>query len=157
MTQNLPVKISWSAPEYEYHKKNPEWFWILGIITIAMVLVAIIVGNFLFAVLVVLSGFSLAIYGARKPRLIKIGLSSGGISADKKQYDYDDLSHFWINYEPPQKKEIVLEFKKAFSTHITIMLGDTDPEMARRFLLQYAKEKKIEESLANSIAKMLKF
>jgi len=157
MMQNLPAKIKWSAPEYEYHKKNPEWFWVLGIITIKMVLAAVILDNFLFGVFIVLAGFSLAVYGARKPRVIQIELGSGGIKAGNKNYDYDDLDHFWINYEPPYKKELILESKKTFSPHSTIMLGDADPELARRFLLQYAKEKRIEESLANTIAKMLKF
>ena len=32
---NLPSKIKWNAPEYEFHEKSTEWYWALGIITAA--------------------------------------------------------------------------------------------------------------------------
>ena len=44
--ENLPSKIKWSALEYEFHEKTPEWYWALGIITAALVLAAVILHNF---------------------------------------------------------------------------------------------------------------
>lgn len=155
--ENLPAKIKWNAPEYEHHEKNPEWYWTLGIITVALVLAAVILHNFLFAVFAVLAGFSVGLYGTRRPRIIQCEINSGGVSTGNKNFNYEHIDHFWINYDPPAKKELILESKKTFSTHTVLLLGNADPEQIRRYLLQYLKEKKIEESLVAVIARVLKF
>lgn len=155
--ENLPSKIKWSSLEHEFHEKNPEWYWALGIITAALVLAAVILHNFLFAVFAVLAGFSVGLYGTRRPRMIQHEINSGGVSSGNKSFNYENIDHFWINYEPPAKKELILESKKTFSTHTVILLGNADPEQIRRYLLQYLKEKKIEESLVAVIARVLKF
>ena len=154
---NLPSKIRWSAAEYEFHEKTPEWYWALGIITAALVLAAVVLHNFLFAVFAVLAGFSVGLYGARRPRLVSHEINSGGVSFGNRNFNYENIDHFWINYNPPLKKELILESKKTFSTHTAILLGDAAPEQIRRYLLQYLKEKKIEESLVAVIARVLKF
>lgn len=154
---NIPAKIKWHAPEHEYHEKGPEWFWVLGIITLAMILAAVILKNFLFAILVVLSGFCVALYGARRPRMAEFELTPRGIMAWDKLHDYDSISHFWIEYDPPHKKELILELKKKMSPHMVIMLGDADPEIVREYLIRYLREKKITESFAASMARLLKF
>jgi len=143
---NLPSKIRWSAAEYEFHEKTPEWYW-----------AAVVLHNFLFAVFAVLAGFSVGLYGARRPRLVSHEINSGGVSFGNRNFNYENIDHFWINYNPPLKKELILESKKTFSTHTAILLGDADPEQIRRYLLQYLKEKKIEESLVAVIARVLKF
>ena len=145
------------APEYEFHEKNPEWYWALGIITAALVLAAVVLSNFLFAVFAVLAGFSVGLYGARRPRTILHEINSGGVSLGNRNFNYENIDHFWIDYNPPAKKELILESKKTFSTHTVILLGNADPEQIRRYLLQYLKEKKIEESLVAVIARVLKF
>ena len=154
---NLPSKIRWLAPEYEFHEKTPEWYWALGIIAAALVLAAVVLHNFLFAVFAVLAGFSVGLYGTRRPRMITHEINSGGVSLGNRNFNYENIDHFWINYNPPTKKELILESKKTFSTHTIILLGDADPEPIRRYLLQYLKEKKIEESLVAVIARVLKF
>lgn len=145
------------APEYEFHEKTAEWYWALGIITAALVLAAVVLRNFLFAVLAVLAGFSVGLYGARRPRIILHEINSGGVSLGNKNLNYENISHFWVNYNPPLKKELILESKKTFSPHTVMLLGNADPEQIRRYLLQYLKEKKIEESLVAVIARVLKF
>jgi len=63
-------KIEWQAPEYEFHEKRPDWFWTLGIITLALFLSAVLLHSFLFGFLILLAGFSLALFGARKPNIV---------------------------------------------------------------------------------------
>ncbi|RJQ32016.1 hypothetical protein C4572_01595 [Candidatus Parcubacteria bacterium] len=150
------LKFKWSAPEYEHHEKTPEWYWALGIIIVALTFAAVILGNFLFAVLVVLSGFLLAIFGARKPNLVDIELNPGGITIGNRELTYENLNAFWVEYGPG-RKELLLDSKKTFATHIVIQLGHADPEEVRAYLLKYIKEKKIHEPLFASIARFLKF
>lgn len=153
---NSLSKISWKAPEYEFHEKSPQWFWALGIIVLALILAAVILSNFLFAVLAVLSGFTIAVYGARKPHITSFSMDGRGIHAGNKLYDYESLKHFWVHYEPPHRKELLLELKKTFSPRVAIMISDIDPEKLRNYLLQYLKEKKIEEPMIVTLSRWLR-
>ena len=150
-------QIEWEAPEYEFRKKSPDWFWALGIIIAALIFSAIIFKNILFAILAIVGGFSLALYGARKPKIVSFSISPRGIKINDKIYYYDDLKSFWINYDPPHKKELLIESKKTFVPHIAIILGEADPMAVREYLLKFLKEERIEESLITTIAKLLGF
>jgi len=150
-------KIEWEAPEYEFHKKSPDWFWTLGIITLALFLSAVLLHNLLFGFLILLSGFSIALFAARRPSIVPFRINAQGIHIGKKIYPYENLKCFWVDYEPPYKKELIVESKKAFMPHITIMTGEADPVKIRNYLLKFIKEEKIEESLTSSVARLLGF
>lgn len=154
---NQIQQIEWQAPEYEFHQKKPDWFWALGIIVAALVFSAIIFKNMLFAILALMGGFSLALYGARKPKIVSFSISPRGIKINDRIYYYDDLKSFWINYDPPHKKELLIESKKTFVPHIAIMLAGADPVAIREYLLKFLKEERIEESLITTVGRLLGF
>lgn len=158
-TQSPPKikSIEWQAPEYEFHKKSPDWFWTLGIITLALFLSATLLHSLLFGFLILLAGFSLALFGARRPSIVSFKINTQGIHIGNRIYPYENLKCFWVDYEPPYKKELIIESKKTFMPHITIMIGEADPVKIRNYLLQFLKEEKIEEPLTNTIVRLLKF
>lgn len=149
--------IEWSAPEYDYIHKSPDWYWAIGIITIALIVVGILTRNVLFIVLVVLSGFTIALYSARKPNIVSFTLTVRGIQIDTKLFPYDTLDSFWMHYDPPHKKELGIISKKALMPRIVINLGDTDPNAIREHLVKFLEEKHHEESLTESIARYIGF
>ncbi|NOY35572.1 MAG: hypothetical protein GXP44_01470 [bacterium] len=155
--ENKPNTIEWEAAEYEHREKTADWFWAVGIITLAAVVSAFLLENFLLAILSGLIGFSISLYGAKKPATVKFKIGSRGVQIGGKLYDYENLNSFWIDYDPPRRKELILESKKTFMPHINIMLEDTDPEEVREYLSQFVKEEKIEESWASTISRILGF
>ncbi|MCH7883114.1 hypothetical protein IIA95_01720 [Patescibacteria group bacterium] len=152
-----PPLLSWSAPEYEYTAKSREWYWVVGILATAFVVVAILIGNFLFAIFIILTGFTIALYGARRPKVVAFALTHRGIQIADRLYPYDTLKSFWIRYDPPRKKEIDITSKKIIMPRLTIPLADTDPNEARNILIRSLKEEETEESLSEAIAKYLGF
>lgn len=152
-----PLQIEWRAPEYEFRKKTADWFWVAGIIAIALIFSAIILKNILFAILVLIGAFSSMMYAARKPNIVSFSIGPKGVRISERIYHYDDLKSFWINYNPPQTKELIIESKKTFMPHIAIMLGDTDPVKTRNYLLKFLPEQKIEESLTTTISRLIGF
>src|SRR3989338_6451799 len=107
-------EISWSAMEYEHDRKSNEWYWSLGVITLALAVAALLLKNILFASFIVLAGFTAALYGAKKPRIIRFSVSAKGVKIDDKIYQYETLKSFWIKYDPPRKKELEIISKKLF-------------------------------------------
>jgi len=149
--------ISWQAPEFTFHKKSTDWFWAVGITTIALIIASILIRNFLLVILAGISGFSILMYGAKRPNIIDFSISNKGIQAGNKIYFFDDLKYFWIRYDPPHTKQIILESNKLLMTHLSIPLGDIDPDVAKETLLKFIKEKKIEESFSETVSKFLGF
>ncbi len=149
--------IEWQAPEYEFYKKTPDWFWSIGIIAFGLFLSAIFLKNFLFAILALVAGFSLALYGAKKPNIISFSADEKGIRVRKRIYPYESLDSFCVHYDPPHKKELTIKSKKTFVPIINLPLGDADSEKTRDLLSRFIKEEAIEESPVSIIMRMIKF
>ncbi|MBI2609827.1 hypothetical protein HYW53_01465 [Candidatus Giovannonibacteria bacterium] len=148
---------AWEAPEFEYHEKRSDWYWAVGIVTIAFFAVAIILQNFLFAILILLAGLSFSMYGAKRPRVISFAITSRGLKIGKVLYPFDNLKSFWLNYDPPHVKELYIISKKVFMPQISIPLGNANPNQIREHLLKFLEEKEIHEPLSETIARFFRF
>ncbi|HBT81136.1 hypothetical protein A2757_02440 [Candidatus Giovannonibacteria bacterium RIFCSPHIGHO2_01_FULL_48_47] len=151
------VLMSWEAPEHELREKTPDWYWAVGIIAFGFLILAILLKNFLFAILVLLGGFTVAMYGVKQPKIVNFAITSRGIKVEDKLYPYDNLQFFWINYDPPHVRELYLISKKTFQPQISIPLGQADPNEVREHLIKFLEEKEIEESLFDTIARFFRF
>jgi len=155
-TKNYNI-ISWQAPEFIFNEKSVDWFWAVAIITISLIVVSVFIKNFLFGILVGISGFSVLIYGAKKPSIVNFSISQQGIQTGNKLYLFENLKYFWVDHNSPYTKKLIIESDKLFMTRLSIPLENIDPEIIREVLLQFIKEKKIEESFSETISKFLKF
>ena len=148
--------MEWEAPEYEHFERSNDWYWAVGIAVVVLFFVALFLKSFLFGIMILLGGFSLGLYGVRKPGLVSFGIGPRGVKIGEKIYYFDDLESFWVRYDPPYVKELVIESKKAIMPHITIPLGDADPVGVRSYLLKFLPEEKIDESLTTTVGRLLK-
>jgi len=149
--------IEWSAPEFEYYNKNKSWFIVVGAIAAGLFLWAVFTKNFIFALLIGLSYFSVIIFALKKPHNIHLAITPKGLKIDKTLYAFDNLRSFWIFYEPPLIKELSVRSKKMIMPYIKIPLGEQNPVEIRRLLLKYLPEKKHKESLIDNLSRQLKF
>lgn len=149
--------LEWSAPEFVQYSKNKSWFIIVGLIAAGLFLWALLIKNLLFALLIGLSFFSLVTFALKKPREIRLAITSKGIKIDKILYSFDNLKSFWIFYEPPEVKELSLRSKKTIMPYIKISLAEQNPAEVRKFLIKYLPERKHKESLIDNLARQLKF
>lgn len=148
-------EIKWETLEYEYTPKSNNWFWTVGIITVGLAAASVLLDNVLFAIFVVLAGFTISLYAARKPKKILFSLSNRGIRIGDRIYLYENLASFWLRYNPPYQKILLIEPKKFFMPAASVPLGDTDPNEAREYLLKFLKEKYQEESLIETISHLI--
>ena len=156
-TKTEKTEVSWSAPEYEHIPKSNEWYWILGILTVALAIAALLLKNILFASFIVLAGFTAALYGTKKPKVVKFVVGARGAQIDDKIYPYENLKSFWIKYDPPQKKELEIISKKLFMPRLILPLEDADPNEVRAILIRALKEEETKDSLSEIIAERLGF
>ncbi len=149
--------LKWEAFEYEYIPKSNNWFWSVGIIAAGAALASALLGNMLFAILVMIATLTIILYGVKKPKKVMFSFTGRGLQIDNRLFPYENLRSFWIHYEPPVKKNITIEPKKLFMPTLLIPLGDADPNIIREHLLKFLKEERHEESITQTISHLLGF
>lgn len=150
-------KISWQALEYKQKEKTVDWYWAVGIISLAIVVISIFTHNIFFAVLVILSTGILLSFSINKPKNITITIDQKGISVNKEMYPFINLESFWVESVHAEDEKILLKSKKLMMPLITIPLEEHHHLDVREFLLQYLKEEEMHEPLSNKIMEKLGF
>jgi len=151
-----PIQISWSAPEFAHYEKNRGWFLGLFLITAILLAIAVLMKNFLFAFLIIVSVFLIYTQAKKRPRLIEFIISEKGVTIDEKLYPYNELHSFWI-FEEPEAQILSLISKKIIHPRLPIPLGDKTSEEIKEVLSIFIPLKKQEEAFSETLARKLKF
>jgi len=150
-------KIDWEELEYEFFDKNSDWFWALGIVSIAVAVTAIILNNILFAILILVGAFALGIHSVKKPEIVHYEVNQRGIIIDNKLYPYNSLDSFWIEHNPEDPK-LLITSKKVLMPQIVIRINlEVDTDDLRDYLLDHVDEEEQKESFATTIMDYLGF
>jgi hypothetical protein len=112
---------------------------------------------FTMMVFLILAVFLIIVYALKEPTIVSFSITPLGISVDGVLYGYSNINSFWIFYDPPEIKELDIKLNSGFFPYLSIPLGKTDPNDIRRILLEYLPEKKGKLSVADDIARKLRF
>jgi hypothetical protein len=110
----------------------------------ALLLIALISANFLFALIVVM--FALVVYLASiaVPERRRFAVTEEGILAGNRLYPYKDLESFWFAYDPPTVRKLYLPLRTRGGllgqTVLTVQLEDVHPNQVRAALLPFVGE-----------------
>jgi hypothetical protein len=151
--------MEWQTPEYEHFDKDVGWYKGVIIVTVIAVILALIFHNVLLALILLIGGFTVMLYGSRLPSIITIKLIPKGILINKDLYLYQKLHSFWISDEHGETRapKLIVEADRLLLPHIVIPLADVDREAVRDYLLQYLPEVHHEESFADVIFDLIHF
>ncbi len=131
--------ILWEAYEHEPKKNSSDWFWVVGIITIAIIIICIMLDNTLFGIVVGLSVYLLAYYSNKEPQVIEVELGNIGIRVDKKAYLFESLDSYHIENKDTDPK-LILKSKKFFMPLIIIRMDGADPFLVDSEIKKHLKE-----------------
>lgn len=149
-------KLSWQTIEYLHSKKTADWYWIVGAITVSVALIAIILNNIIFAILIIVASFTLSLFASKPPELINVDIGSSGINLNHIYHPYSELESFWIELEDHHPK-IIIKSKKVFATFITIFIEDVPPEEIHEILSRHLPEEKHVEPFLVKLLEYLGF
>src|SRR3989344_4758304 len=151
------ILFSWSAYEYEYYEKSTDWYWWVGFFALVLLGFALWQRSFLFALVILLGWFTVVLWPAPPPQMISFSIAERGILVRERLYMWHDLRSFWIFYNPPIRKELVIAPKKTFLPTLKINLGDTDPTVIHDTLLTFLPEIEEEDSLIDNLSRLVRF
>lgn len=131
--------ISWRAPAHFYVEKKPDWYWTVGIITLAIAAVCGIFGQIITGIFVVVAAVALVLHASHPPKMINCEINDRGIIVDKTLYPFLSLESFWIPHDEYPHK-ILLKSRKLVMPLLVIYIEEVDPEKIREVLLKYIAE-----------------
>jgi len=144
-------KLSWTTIGYLHQEKTSDWYWIVGIVTISIAVISIILNNIIFAILIIVSSFTLSLFASRKPDPILIVIDNLGINVGNTKYPYKHLDSFWVETREHHPK-ILLKSKKVFMPLIIVFIEEVEPDEVRLALLHHLPE---EEHIEPFLEKLL--
>ncbi|HAZ16492.1 MAG: hypothetical protein A3H59_01610 [Candidatus Jacksonbacteria bacterium RIFCSPLOWO2_02_FULL_43_9] len=150
--------FEWDFPEFEKHQHTLGWYIGAGIFTAALLIYALSDGNFLFAILIITFALVVLFHNHTEPILVHCKLDKHGIQVGNEIFEFKHLYRFWLLYEPPQAKNLYIEFKNKVKPRLRIPIENENPLLIRDFLLDHIKEDLEREDLplSDQFSKLLK-
>lgn len=149
--------LTWEAPEHRHVEKGNDWFWAVGILALAGAIAAFLVGNFLFAILILVAAAALSLVALRRPRIIAFAVSTRGIRVGDTWYPYAALESFCIdimNYAEPQ---LLLKSKKVYMPLMVLPLPEEYIDDIDMLLSERLPEEELEEPFFNVLLEFFGF
>ena len=150
------MEIHWTGPEYIQREKGSEWYSAVTIVAVGIIISAILLSNYIFAVFILLAAFTLILFASKKPKTIEIKINEQGILCDKYFYPFGSLESFWIE-ENVDHHKIILKSKKILMPYISLPIPSDNVETVREFLRNYLTEQELHEPLLHRLMEYIGF
>ena len=149
--------ISWEAPEHRHVEKTPDWYWILGIISIAGAVLSIIFDNALFGIVIILGAFTMMLVSHRKPRIIQFEVGERGVRIDDALYPYATLESYFLDENNIVNPQLILKSKKLFMMLLIIPIPIEHISHIESVVNARLPEEHLEEPFAHHILEYFGF
>lgn len=146
--------LSWTALEHEHVERHPDWFWTVGILALGGAIIALIVGNVLFALFIIVCAVTLSLYALKHPQHVNYRIDDKGILVDTTIYPHQTLESFCI-HEHHDSFRLVVKSQKLFMPYILIPLDTVPPQDVRRALAGKLPEVYVPESISEKLLEAL--
>lgn len=148
--------LSWQTHEYEPRNHSAEWYWIVGIITLALVVISVLFGNILFGIILLLSITMLAYFTTIHPELLDVIIYDKGVQVGKKLYPYTAIQSFAV-VEKELIPKLIIHLKASWLPYIIVKIQGHHPDDIHELLGQYLEEDEHVESILYKILDLLGF
>jgi hypothetical protein len=149
--------LRWRAYEHEFIERGADWYWALGIVAMCIAIVAILVSNVLFALLVILAAAVIGMLANVPPEITEFEVSDRGIRVGRELHRYDEILAFWVEDEHDDSPLLLVDTTKFMSPNLIIPIEGVDPKDVRDFLREHSSEVPMKEPIAHKILEFFGF
>lgn len=151
------VLLSWEFPEFQRHDRSRGWYLAFLGTVLALIVIAVLVSNYTFIGVIVLTSFIIVIRLRRTPPLVHFAIREEGIEVSARFYSWREIKSFWVLYRPPEIKKLYLSLKGPRPA-MDIALVDQNPLKVRQLLSEFLLEEtdREEEPAGDQISRILK-
>lgn len=149
--------LEWHELEHQRSEKSPDWYWAVGIITVAAAITAIIFNNILFAIVIIVGSFVLTMHAIKEPPVRHYRVTERGIHIDNIFYPYSNLRSFWVE-EDPYDAKLIVRSAKLLSPYLIVPLpDDMDTDVMHDYLVDHLEAEELHEPVLHKVAEYLGF
>jgi len=152
---NRNFVMRWNAYEHEHVQRGADWYWALGIVTISVAITAILLDDFLFALLVIVAAFTIALLARTPPDMAEFELSERGLRINEQLHRFDEIISFWVEEEKGTRPLLLIDTVKFLAPNFVIPLEHVDHRLVRSFLKEHVEEVPMREPLYHKILEFL--
>lgn len=149
--------VTWEAPEHHHIEKSHDWYWALGILTIASTVTALFLGNILFGMLILIAGGILSIAAAREPQIIPYAVTARGVRVGNDLFPYSTLDSFYVDEDNPLGPQLLVKSKRLLMPILVIPLPDEVMDEVDEVISERLPEEELEEPFFNKLLEFLGF
>ncbi|MBI2030174.1 hypothetical protein HYT05_00985 [Candidatus Kaiserbacteria bacterium] len=151
------VVLRWTAYEHEHVERTADWYWALGIVTLSVVVISVLLHNALFAVIMVLSSFTMILLARTPPQLVSFEISDRGIRTGKILHRYNEILSFWVEDETDDRPILLVDTTKWMAPNLIIPIEHIDPALIRAYLQERSTEKHMQEPWSHRVLEFFGF
>lgn len=141
------ILAQWQIPEFYKHAKTKKWYWVFAVVIVALLIFCYFTQNYLFAIIIVLITILYLIIEKTDIKTLDFTITYDGIFIANKFTEFKNLKDFYIIYQPPQIKNLYLQYKNTFRPYMQIPLLDQNPVEIRKILLEFLPEDLAKEDI----------
>ncbi len=153
--EKKPRSVSWEAPEHHHIEKGNDWFFALIVIVVCLVLVAILLNDVLFALLLGIAGGVLLMVASNKPAIIPYEISVKGVKVGGEFYPYNNLLSYYIDEEDPHGPHILIKIDSKIMPLLVFPIPEEHIYEIEEILQDRLPEEYLEESIFVKIFEVL--
>lgn len=157
MAQN--ALLEWEGREYDHNPKSADWYWSLGIVAVAATVAAILFGNYLFAVLIIVATGAITLHAAKIPPIHRFRLTEKGIIIGDDLHSFERMISFSVLEDVDDKLPPMISIKTEswFSPHLIIPLEGVDADKVYEYFLHHVDEEEHHHTFPDLVAAWLGF
>lgn len=150
-------EFSWAlAPNHK--DRTADWFWAIGLMTVVGAITAIVVGNTLFGIFIIIAGTLLFYVNLHKGSDIVVHINEKTITVNELGYPLKKLKGFSITKNGADEDILIVKTDRFFLPMIILQIPDSIPlgELSEMLEKKVLKED-LHEPPANALAEKLGF
>jgi hypothetical protein len=159
MSGSDQTALVWHAYEYTHTERETDWYWAVGIIAVSIALTAIIFGDVLFAIIVLIGLFILATLAKHPPLLTRFEITSHGVRIGEYMHRFEDIASFNVldEHEYEENPILIIATKKLMAPFLVIPIRHVTPAEIRAFLKEHTKQAPLQEPVGHKILQYFGF
>ena len=137
--------LTWEVDEYPRYDRGRTWYMVSLVLGALLLIYAVATGNFLFALIILMSALVIYLSTLGEPARMTVALTDAGVGVGEEFYPFKEIRRYWFIYDPPEVKNLYLDFKSPFRPRLAVALEDQNPNVVRTVLGQFVHEDFSEE------------
>jgi len=147
MMHEITKQFAWKFEEYDHIEKSNRWLIAFAIVVIAGAAIAILLGNTMFAGVILIGGALLFYLSKRPPQELTLEISDRGIRYEEEMIPHEKINAFWIT-DPDNHGHttLLLLIDRPFFALMSVPLPEgVDLITLRDYLRNFIEEQELRE------------